>query len=151
MSENPFLEVPGEEKFGPNVVFANPMPKFNVEKGNAKEQASICKYTEFCNVNDKVANFVKEATKKNAAEKIAAAEKEHEEKSEPKLTEEEKKALEKQAKEEIEFYVSTPEGKAEAEAFPIGDIHPSPKGQKWLAKILYKALTTNTSVNWVFH
>jgi lysophospholipase L1-like esterase len=41
-----------EEKYGiKNVTYANPFPVFNKGTG-AKEQASICKYTEMCNTND---------------------------------------------------------------------------------------------------
>ncbi|HZL49075.1 MAG TPA: SGNH/GDSL hydrolase family protein [Solirubrobacteraceae bacterium] len=36
----------------PNVTFANPFPVFNRGHKPAKEQASICKYTEMCNPND---------------------------------------------------------------------------------------------------
>jgi lysophospholipase L1-like esterase len=36
----------------PNVTFANPFPVFNRGNKPAKEQASICKYTEMCNPND---------------------------------------------------------------------------------------------------
>ncbi len=36
----------------PNVTFANPFPVFNRGKKPAREQASICKYTEMCNPND---------------------------------------------------------------------------------------------------
>ncbi|HEV3318989.1 MAG TPA: SGNH/GDSL hydrolase family protein [Solirubrobacteraceae bacterium] len=36
----------------PNVTFANPFPVFNKGQTPAKEQASICKYTEMCNPND---------------------------------------------------------------------------------------------------
>lgn len=35
----------------PNVTFANPFPVFNKGSKPAKEQASICKYTEMCNPN----------------------------------------------------------------------------------------------------
>ncbi len=42
--------LPGEEKFGPNVVYANPFPKFNPQ--NAKmEKKLITKFTEECNPN----------------------------------------------------------------------------------------------------
>jgi lysophospholipase L1-like esterase len=41
-----------EEKYGiKNVTYANPFPVFNKGTG-AKEQESICKYTEMCNTND---------------------------------------------------------------------------------------------------
>lgn len=36
----------------PNVTFANPFPVFNRGATPAKEQASICRYTEMCNPND---------------------------------------------------------------------------------------------------
>ena len=36
----------------PNVTFANPFPVFNKGNKPAKEQASICEYTEMCNPND---------------------------------------------------------------------------------------------------
>lgn len=36
----------------PNVTFASPFPVFNRGATPAKEQASICKYTEMCNPND---------------------------------------------------------------------------------------------------
>jgi lysophospholipase L1-like esterase len=35
-----------------NVTYANPFPVFNKGKTGAKEQESICKYTEMCNAND---------------------------------------------------------------------------------------------------
>jgi lysophospholipase L1-like esterase len=36
----------------PNVTFANPFPVFNRGRTPAREQESICKYTEMCNPND---------------------------------------------------------------------------------------------------
>ena len=35
----------------PNVTYANPYPVFNKGPSEAKEQESICKYTEMCNPN----------------------------------------------------------------------------------------------------
>jgi lysophospholipase L1-like esterase len=42
------VTVPGQEKFGPNVVYANPFPKFNPQKSKAEKKA-VEKYTEECN------------------------------------------------------------------------------------------------------
>jgi lysophospholipase L1-like esterase len=40
--------LPGEEKFGPGVVYANPFPKFNPQKSKA-EQKAVATLTEECN------------------------------------------------------------------------------------------------------
>src|SRR5271165_411351 len=45
--------------FGPGVVYANPFPIVNPQHGNAREQAAICKWTEYCNEHDKKANLIK--------------------------------------------------------------------------------------------
>jgi lysophospholipase L1-like esterase len=92
------------EAFGPGVVYADPFYKINPQKGNAKEQAAICKYTEYCNAHDKKANLAK------------AEGKEYNEVSEE-----------------------------EAAAYPVGDIHPTEKGHKLFAKLLFEALTTGMS------
>lgn len=49
--------------FGDGVVFANPYPMINRTRRTA-EQRAICKYTEYCNVHDKEANFVTYLEKK---------------------------------------------------------------------------------------
>jgi hypothetical protein len=101
----------GASAFGPGVVYANPFPKFNPQKGNAKEQAAICKYTEYCNEFDKEQNLKKHLEEEGygEAEAQAYAEAHHSE-------------------------------------YPVGDIHPTLAGHKWLAKILYTALTTGKTV-----
>ncbi len=45
--------------FGPGVSYYNPFTFVNPQKGTAKEQAAICKFTEFCNEKDKKANLIK--------------------------------------------------------------------------------------------
>jgi hypothetical protein len=42
------VTVPGEEKFGPGVVYANPFPKFNPQKSKAEHKA-VETFTEECN------------------------------------------------------------------------------------------------------
>jgi lysophospholipase L1-like esterase len=42
------VQIPGEEKFGPGVVYANPFPKINPQKAKA-EKKNIEKFTEECN------------------------------------------------------------------------------------------------------
>ena len=111
-----------EGKFGPGVFYANPFTKFNPQKGNAKEGAAICKYTEECNPHDHYVNFIKYLTKKFEAEY--------------KMSHEEAEA-------NATAYAEA--HKTEAEEFPEGDIHPSAKGHKWLAKIIEKALLKGES------
>jgi lysophospholipase L1-like esterase len=103
-----FEEEIGGGAFGPGVVYANPFKTFNPQKGTVKEQAAICKYTEYCNVHDKEANYVKYLEAHGFTHEQAEAYKESH--------------------------------KAEAEAFPEGDIHPTPLGYKVLATDLFKAL-----------
>ena len=76
--------IPGEEKFGPGVVYANPFPKFNPQKAK-KEHKAVEKYTEEC--NPAVQNF-----------------------------------------------------QGGADPGCEGDIHPTPRGAKVLAKLLFTAL-----------
>ena len=49
----------GGGAFGPGVLYVNPFPVFNPQKGNRVEQKAICKFTEFCNEHDKKANLEK--------------------------------------------------------------------------------------------
>ncbi|MFI4989679.1 MAG: hypothetical protein ACHQHO_02020 [Solirubrobacterales bacterium] len=44
------LTLPGEEKFGPNVVYANPFPRFNPQKSK-QEHRRVERLTEECNPN----------------------------------------------------------------------------------------------------
>ena len=104
----------GGGAFGPGVVYANPFPKLNPQKGNKAESKAICKFTEECNTHDKYVDFVKYLESKGSS------------------------------KAEAEAYAEA--HKAEAEAFPEGDIHPTPAGHKYFAKILFEALTTGKSV-----
>jgi lysophospholipase L1-like esterase len=108
----------GAEAFGPGVVYADPFSKINPQKKTAVEQAAICKYTEYCNVKDKEANYVKYLESHYGFS--------HE-----------------QAEEYKEAH------KAEAEAFPEGDIHPTEKGHKLFAKLLFEAFTTGKSTGGV--
>jgi len=63
----------GAEAFGPGVVYANPFPKFNPQHGNAREQAAICKYTEYCNEFDKEQNLKKHLEEEGYGEAEAKA------------------------------------------------------------------------------
>lgn len=60
------------DAFGPGVYYANPFPVFNPQKGNAKEGAAVCKFTEFCNEFDKKFNLEKEVGHSVTAEEAAA-------------------------------------------------------------------------------
>jgi lysophospholipase L1-like esterase len=61
----------GTEAFGPGVVYANPFVKINPQKGTAKEQAAICKYTEECNEHDKKVNAEKYYGREVSAEEAS--------------------------------------------------------------------------------
>lgn len=66
------ISVPGEEKFGPGVIYANPFPVFNPQKSQV-EQKDICKFTEECNANDKKVNLVKYLESKGYSHEEAEA------------------------------------------------------------------------------
>ena len=127
-----------KKAFGAGVSYANPFPKFNAQKGEVKEKASVCKYTEECNEKDKAANYIKFLSKTFGISSTVA--KEWTEATATEVGEKMVARLEEFGKTHAEAEAIVARIPKSVSTFPEGDIHPTEAGHKWMAKIIEKAL-----------